>query len=105
MPARWEHMWNYLGIVWIFFGDNNCWRNVSDCCLTPTQQVFSYGENKLIFNDDELHFVLDQFAELDCYSGSSLKQQSADRHVAPLGTHYSDSEPTSICFFSLMLRA
>ena len=31
------------------------------------------------------HFVLDQHAELDFYIASSLKQQSADRHVAPLG--------------------
>jgi hypothetical protein len=30
-------------------------------------------------------FVLDQHAELDFHSASSLKQQSADRHVAPLG--------------------
>jgi hypothetical protein len=32
-----------------------------------------------------VHFVLDQHTELDFYSASSLKQQSADRHVAPLG--------------------
>jgi hypothetical protein len=30
-------------------------------------------------------FVLDQHAELDFNSASSLKRQSADRHVAPLG--------------------
>ena len=30
-------------------------------------------------------FVLDQHTELDFYSASSLKQQSADRPVAPLG--------------------
>jgi hypothetical protein len=34
-----------------------------------------HGENNL---------VLDQRAELDFNSTSSLKQQSADRHVAPL---------------------
>ena len=34
-----------------------------------------HGENKLIFN--EVHFVLDQHAELDFYSASSLKQQPA----------------------------
>ena len=33
---------------------------------------------------DEVLFVLDQHAELDFYCASSLKQQSADRHVAPL---------------------
>jgi hypothetical protein len=36
-------------------------------------------------DDDEVRFVLDQHAELDFYSVSSLKQQSSDRHVAPLG--------------------
>ena len=36
-------------------------------------------------DDDDVRFVLDQQAELDFYSASSLKQQSADRHVAPLG--------------------
>jgi hypothetical protein len=39
-----------------------------------------YGENKLIFNE-----MLMRSAELDFYSASSLKQKSADRHVAPLG--------------------
>ena len=43
-----------------------------------------HDKNKLIFND-EVHFVLDQHAELDFNSASSLKQQCADRHVAPLG--------------------
>jgi hypothetical protein len=37
------------------------------------------------WDDDEVHFVLDQHAELNFYSVSSLKQQFADRHVAPLG--------------------
>jgi hypothetical protein len=38
-------------------------------------------------------FVLDQHAELDFYRACSLKERSADIHVAPLGTwtHYSDS--------------
>jgi hypothetical protein len=36
-------------------------------------------------DDDEVHFVLDQHAELDFYRASSLKQQSGGRHVAPLG--------------------
>jgi hypothetical protein len=36
------------------------------------------------WNDDVVRFALDQHAELDFYSASSLKQQSADRHVAPL---------------------
>jgi hypothetical protein len=36
------------------------------------------------WDDDEVRFVLDQHVELDFYSASSLKQQSAGRHVAPL---------------------
>jgi hypothetical protein len=36
-------------------------------------------------DNDENHFVLDQHAELDFYSASSLKQQSLGRQVAPLG--------------------
>ena len=36
-------------------------------------------------NDDDVHCVLDQHAELDLYSADSLPQQSACRHVAPLG--------------------
>ena len=36
-------------------------------------------------DDDEIRFVLDQHVELEFYSASSMEQQSADRHVAPLG--------------------
>ena len=45
-----------------------------------------YGKNKFIikWDDDVVRFVLDQYAELNFYSASSLKQQSADRIVAPL---------------------
>ena len=35
----------------------------------------------LHWDDDDIHFVLDQHTELDFYSGSSLKQQSAFRHI------------------------
>jgi hypothetical protein len=63
-----------------------CKNWVSDCCLTPTQQFFSYIMEQVNFqwNDDEVHFVLDQHAELDFYSASWLKQQSADRKVSLL---------------------
>ena len=37
------------------------------------------------WDDDDVCFVLDQHAELDLHSASSLKQQSVGRHVAPLG--------------------
>ena len=35
-------------------------------------------------DDDEVRFVPDQHADMDFYCASSLKQQSADRYVAPL---------------------
>ena len=47
-------------------------------------QLFTWQEQVNIQWDDVL-FVLDQHANLDFYSASSLKQQSAGRHVAPLG--------------------
>jgi hypothetical protein len=43
-----------------------------------------HGENKLIYNAMMIRFVLDHHAEVDFYSASSLKQQSAGKHVAPL---------------------
>ena len=45
-----------------------------------------YHGNKLIciINDEEVRFVLDQHALLDLYNTISLKQQFANRHVAPL---------------------
>ena len=33
----------------------------------------------------DVRFVLDQHAELDFHSASSLKQQSVGRHIAPIG--------------------
>jgi hypothetical protein len=59
-------------------GHDHVW--MSDCCLTPIHQFFQlyHSENRLFFqwDDDEVHFVLDQHAELDFYSASSLKQHS-----------------------------
>ena len=41
--------------------------------------------NYLPWNDDDVRFVLDVHSYMNCYSASSLKQQSAVRHVAALG--------------------
>jgi hypothetical protein len=57
------------------------------------------GENKLNFDEmmiDNVRFVLDQHTYLDFYSASSLKQQTVDTHVAPLGNLYSDSQSSSL---------
>jgi hypothetical protein len=46
-----------------------------------------HGKEQVNFqwDDDEVHFILDQHAELDFYSARPLKQQSVGRHVAQLG--------------------
>ena len=52
--------------------------------LVPILQFFSYITTRTSYFS-EVRFILDQHSYLDFYSASSLKQQSADRHVAPLG--------------------
>jgi hypothetical protein len=47
-----------------------------------------HGENMLHFwwdDDEDVCFVLDQNAELGFYIANLLKQQSAVRHITPLG--------------------
>jgi hypothetical protein len=50
--------------------------------MTFSYFVWISPENVFI---DEVRFVLDEYAELEFYSASWLKQQSSDGHVAPLG--------------------
>jgi hypothetical protein len=51
---------------------------VCDCCLTSTQQFAAISRREQVNfqwdDDDEVCFVLDQHAELDFYSASSLKR-------------------------------
>ena len=61
---------------------------VSDCCLTPNKQCFINivaRTSYITWNDNDVCLVLDQHAELDFYSVSSLKQQFADRYVGQFG--------------------
>jgi predicted alpha/beta hydrolase len=61
---------------------------VSDCCLTPNEQFFSYiivRTSYIRWDDDDVHFALDQHSKLNFYRASSLKQQSTDRHMDALG--------------------
>ena len=61
----------------------NVWNRVIEWMVfNANSTIFQlyHGKNKLIFNE-----MMDQHAELDFYSARSLKQQSADRYVAPLG--------------------
>ena len=79
----------------LFFIVDNCvivehifirFQWVSDCCLTFSNfSAVSWREQVNFQWDYQVRFVLDQHAKLDFYSTSSWKQQSAGRHVAPLG--------------------
>ena len=84
----------YLHVLWNcqIISSENCqlaWNHiVSVCCLTPFSNFSAISWREQVnfrWDDDEVRFDLDQHAELDFYSASSLKQQSAGRHVAPLG--------------------
>ena len=65
--------------------------NVNDWVIVVLHQVSNFSiiswREQVTFwwDDDEVRFVLDQYTWLDFYSASSLKQQSADRHVATVG--------------------
>jgi hypothetical protein len=51
----------------------------------PSEQMFSYVMSYIRWDDDDdVRLVLDQHAQLNFYSASSLKQQSEGRHVASL---------------------
>ena len=62
-------------------------NRLSDCYFTPNDKSFSYIMTKTSYIqwvDHDVCFVLDQHNELDFHSSTSLQQQSAGRHVAPL---------------------
>ena len=65
-----KHQCEWVIVVWCQF------RNFS--------AILWWEQFNFQWDDDEVHFVLDQHAKLDFYSASSLKQQSVGRHVAPL---------------------
>ena len=55
---------------------------------TPNEQFYSYIMARTVHireEDNDARFVLDKHVKLNFYSTSSLKQQSATRHVASLG--------------------
>ena len=61
---------------------------VSDCCLMSNEQfsAISWWEQVTFrWDDDDVRFVQNQQTWLDFYSANSLKQQSIDRNVPPLG--------------------
>ena len=62
---------DYIVSEWLLFNTNSA--------------IFQLYQIKFQWDDGEVRFALDQHAELDFYSASSRKQQSADGHVALLG--------------------
>ena len=84
--------------IWIY------WSESSEWVLFNANSAISWREQvNYQWNDDEVRFVLDQHAELNCYSASSLKQQSVGGHVAPLG-HIILSQPVFALFSLMLLR-
>ena len=77
------------------------YRRVRDCCLTSNELFLSYimARTSYIWWD-EVSFVLDQQAYLDLYSASSLKHQSAGRHVA-LSGHIILIPNQHVCTYSI----
>ena len=67
MYSNWVSEWLLFNAKWAIF------------------QPYHGQTSNIRWNDDDVHFVVDQHAELDFCSASSLKQQSAGRHVDPLG--------------------
>ena len=79
-----KHVW-FISLKSKLFAHRNEWvivflRQFSNFPAISWRQQVNFQ-----WDDDEVRFVLDQHAELDFYSASSLKQQSAVRHVAPRG--------------------
>jgi hypothetical protein len=54
-------------------------------CHSRAKHAALISKSKTGWLGGEVRYVLDQHAEFDFHSASSLKQQCADRHVAPLG--------------------
>jgi hypothetical protein len=53
--------------------------------LNAKSAIFQLEQVMFWWDGDEVRFVLDQHAEMDVHSASSLKQQSTGKHVAQLG--------------------
>jgi hypothetical protein len=88
----WEPLTNiFFILLFKSFGIHNIdeiYNNIVECA-SYTCKLHLY----IIWDDDDdVRFVLDQQAEVNFYSDSSLKQQSTGRHCRSTRTHYSDFE-------------
>ena len=71
---------HFINLLSLYFGER-----LNDVCISSNGKFPSYTWRKkytLLLDDHDVCFVQ---AKLEFYSANSLKQQSTDRHVAPLG--------------------
>jgi hypothetical protein len=91
----WVSEWVSEWVRWVSEWVRCQFSNMSATGISWREQV------NFQWDDDEVRFVLDQHAEFDFYSASSLKQQSAGKHVAPPGhIILIPSEPILICLLN-----
>jgi hypothetical protein len=55
------------------------------CQVSNFSAILRREQENYQWDDDYVRFVLDQHAELDIFSASSLKQQFAGKNVTPFG--------------------
>jgi hypothetical protein len=93
--GEWVSEWVSEWVRWVSEWVRCQFSNMSATGISWREQV------NFQWDDDEVRFVLDQHAEFDFYSASSLKQQSAGKHVAPPGhIILIPSEPILICLLN-----
>jgi hypothetical protein len=56
-----------------------------ECQFSNFSAILRREQVNYQWDDDDVRFVLDQHAELDIFSASSLKQQFAGKNVTPFG--------------------
>ena len=79
----------------------------SDCCVTPHERYFSYIKTRTIYircDDSTVRFVLDHHAQLDFLQCQFTETTVRGMTIPSTRAYYPDSGPTSLCYFSLMLR-
>ena len=81
-----------------------CLQSVSDWCLMPNQQFFSYIVARTSYILKRC-FVLDHHAQLGFQRASLLKQQFMGRQVVLLGHILLNLNQPGLCSYSLMLLA
>jgi hypothetical protein len=83
-----SHIYTYSLYLFVYccFTDDINYKQKNGMSLCIVSEWFLLSAKIVqLYHDDDVRSVLDQYALLNLYKASSLKQQSADRHVIPLG--------------------